>query len=244
MKGMKYYAAALSTLLLFSGCDTKLSNTGKGSLIGGGSGAAVGMLIGGLAADNSGKGVGIGAVVGGAIGAGAGALIGSKMNKAAKAAEEIEEAQVETITDDNGYQAVRVTFDSGILFETGSSELSSAASASLAKLASNVLNVNKDMDVEIEGYTDNQGWKNSTAEESVEKNLVLSQQRAGSVSNFLQQCGVSSSQITSVVGYGEANPVADNSTEAGREQNRRVEIYLYASEELIQQAEAEAQAGS
>lgn len=244
MKKTKIYAVTLSALLLLSGCESKLTNTAKGSLIGGGTGAALGMLVGGLSADKTGKGVGIGAAVGTAVGSGIGALIGSKMNKAAAAAEEIEDAQVETVTDDNGYEAVKVTFDSGILFKTGSSELSSSASSSLAKLASNVLNVNKDMDVEIQGYTDNQGWKNSTAEESVQKNLALSQQRAGSVSNFLQQCGVSSSQITSVVGYGEANPVADNTTEAGREQNRRVEIYLYASQALIQQAEAEAGAGS
>lgn len=242
MNKLKFTAACLSALLLLNGCDSTMSNTAKGSLIGAGSGAALGGLVGTLASSSKGKGAAIGTVVGAAVGTGVGALIGKKMDKAAAAAEQIEDAQVETVTDEYGYQAVKVTFDSGILFQTGSSTLSSSASASLAQFASTVLNVNKDMDVTIQGYTDNQGWKNSTAEQSVQKNLVLSQQRAGSVSNFLQQCGVSSSQITSVIGYGEADPVADNSTEAGREQNRRVEIYLYASEELIQ--EAQEQAGS
>lgn len=147
---------------------------------------------------------------------------------------------MESVTDANGLQAVKVTFDSGILFNTSSSALSSNATASLAKFASTVLNVNKDMDVAIKGYTDNQGWKNSTAAQSVQKNMDLSLQRANSVSNYLKQCGVSSTQITSVEGLGEADPVADNSTAAGREQNRRVEVYLYASEKMIQEAQAQA----
>ena len=148
--------------------------------------------------------------------------------------------EISPVTDANGLQAVKVTFDSGILFNTSSSALSSNATASLAKFASTVLNVNKDMDVAIKGYTDNQGWKNSTAAQSVQKNMDLSLQRANSVSNYLKQCGVSPTQITSVEGLGEADPVADNSTAAGREQNRRVEVYLYASEKMIQEAQAQA----
>ncbi len=94
------------------------------------------------------------------------------------------------------------------------------------------------MDVAIYGYTDNTGWKNSTAAESVQKNLELSQERAQSVSSYLLGCGVATSQIKSVEGMGENNPVADNSTEAGRKENRRVEVYMYASQQMIQQAEA------
>ena len=217
-----------------------MNNTGKGSLIGAGGGAALGTLIGTLASSNKGKGAGIGAAVGVAVGAGVGALIGKKMDKAKAAAQQVENPQVESVTDANGLQAVKVTFDSGILFNTSSSALSSNATASLAKFASTVLNVNKDMDVAIKGYTDNQGWKNSTAAQSVQKNMDLSLQRANSVSNYLKQCGVSPTQITSVEGLGEADPVADNSTAAGREQNRRVEVYLYASEKMIQEAQAQA----
>lgn len=238
MKNFKFTALFLSVSLLLSSCS--MNNTGKGSLIGAGGGAAVGSLVGTLVSSNKGKGAGIGAAVGTAVGAGVGALIGRKMDKAKAAAEAVENAQVETVTDNNGLQAVKVTFDSGILFATSSSSLSSNASASLAKFASTVLNVNKDMDVAIKGYTDNQPWKNSTAAESVQKNLNLSKQRAEAVSNYLKQCGVSASQITSVEGLGEANPVADNSTAAGQEQNRRVEVYLYASKAMIEAAQAEA----
>lgn len=237
MKGLKFTALVLCASMLLSSCN--MNNTGKGSLIGAGGGAALGSVIGALASNNKGKGAGIGAAVGTAVGAGVGALIGKKMDKAKAAAEQVENAQVESVTDANGLQAVKVTFDSGILFATSSSSLSSNATASLAKFASTVLNVNKDMDVAIKGYTDNQPWKNSTAAESVQKNLNLSKQRAEAVSSYLKQCGVSSSQIASVEGLGEADPVADNSTKAGQEQNRRVEIYLYASQEMIQAAQAQ-----
>ena len=93
------------------------------------------------------------------------------------------------------------------------------------------------MDVTIQGYTDNQGWKNSTAEQSRQKNIDLSQVRAQSVQSYLLSCGVASSQIKSVEGLGEANPVASNDTKEGQQQNRRVEVYLYASQAMIEAAE-------
>lgn len=217
-----------------------MSNTGKGSLIGAGSGAALGSVIGALAGKNKGKGAAIGAAVGTAIGVTAGALIGKKMDKAKAEAEKIANAEVESITDANGLQAVKVTFDSGILFNTSSSNLSNTAQGSLLNFAKNVLLPNTDMDVAIKGYTDNQGWKNSTKEQSIEKNKKLSLQRAQSVETYLKNQGVSAAQIKSVEGLGEADPVADNSTKAGQQENRRVEVYLYASEAMIKAAEAEA----
>jgi outer membrane protein OmpA-like peptidoglycan-associated protein len=195
----------------------------------------VGNLVGG---SHKGTSTAIGAAVGAAVGTTAGVLIGKKMDKAKAAAEAIEGAEVESVTDNNGLQAVKVTFDSGILFASGNSTLNSTAKASLSKFANNVLKQNTDMDVAIYGYTDNQGWKNSTTEQSQQKNLNLSQERAQSVSTYLLSCGVASSQVKSVEGQGEANPVASNDTAEGREQNRRVEVYLYASESMIQQAEA------
>ena len=101
-----------------------------------------------------------------------------------------------------------------------------------------MLKVNTDCDVAVQGYTDNAGWKNSTAEQSYQKNINLSQQRAQAVTNYLTSLGVSSNQIRSTTGFGEANPVADNSTAAGKAQNRRVEVILYASEAMIKSAEA------
>ena len=217
-----------------------MNNTTKGGLIGGGGGTALGTLIGGAVSSKKDKTKGriIGAVIGAAIGTGTGVLIGNKMDKAAKQAAAIEGAQVEQVTDANGLKAIKVTFESGILFGSGAATLSSSAKSSLSKFANNILKVNPEMDVDIYGYTDNQGWKNSTAEQSYQKNLNLSQERAQSVSTYLMSCGVAGDQIQKVEGLGEADPIADNSTAAGRQENRRVEVYMYASAEMIQQAEA------
>ena len=235
MKKTKIMSLVLCFALILSGCAS-MNNTTKGGLLGGGGGAALGAVVGGII--GKGKGAAIGAGIGAAVGAGAGVLIGKKMDKAAAEAAAIEGAQVEQVTDQNGLQAVKVTFDSGILFGTGAATLSSSAKASLSKFANDVLKQNADMDVDIFGYTDNQGWKNSTAEQSKQKNLDLSQERAQSVSTYLMSCGITSAQIKGVQGLGEENPVADNSTAAGRQENRRVEVYMYASQEMIQQAEA------
>ncbi len=206
------------------------SATKNGALIGAGGGAALGAIIGKIAGNTA-----VGAAIGTAVGAGTGALIGKHMDKVKAQAQAVQNAQVESVTDANGLQAVKVTFDSGILFATGSSTLSSTAKTSLANFA-NVLKQNTDCDVAVQGYTDNAGWKNSTAEQSAQKNLNLSQQRAQAVTNYLQSLGVTSNQIRSTTGYGESNPVADNSTAAGKAQNRRVEVYMYASQAMIDAA--------
>lgn len=232
MKSLKSIAVALCAALVLAGCG--MSNTAKGGLIGAGGGAALGALIGHMAGNTA-----IGAAIGTAVGTGAGVIIGKKMDKAKKEAEAVQNAQVESVTDSNGLQAVKVTFDSGILFNSGSSVLSSTAKTSLFQFA-NVLKGNADCDVAIQGYTDNDPWKNSTAEQSQQKNLQLSQDRAQSVTTYLLSQGVSANQIRSTTGFGEANPVADNSTAAGKAQNRRVEVYLYASQEMIKAAEAQA----
>lgn len=235
MNKMKIMVLFMSIAIVFGGCAS-MNNTGKGAAIGGGSGAALGAILGGVI--GKGKGAAIGAAIGTAVGAGTGALIGKKMDKAAAQAKQIEGAQVEQITDNNGLQAVKVTFDSGILFNTGNSSLSASAKAALSKFANNVLNQNRDMDVSIYGYTDNQGWRNSTAEQSRQKNLNLSQERAQSVSSYLLTCGVSPSQVKSVEGMGESDPVASNATATGQQENRRVEVYMYASAQMIKDAEA------
>ena len=222
MKNLKITSLLLSLALVFGGCSS-MNNKAKGGIIGGAGGAALGALIGHAAGNTA-----VGAVIGTAVGAGAGVLIGNHMDKVKKQAQTVENAKVEEITDSNGFKAVKCTFDSGILFATSSSN----------DFAQNVLNVNTNVDVDIQGYTDNQGWKNSTAAESVEKNLDLSRRRAQAVESYLKSCGVSGKQIKKTSGFGEQNPVADNSTEAGRQQNRRVEIYMYASEQMIKEAQA------
>ena len=226
MKKMKFLTLGMCLAVLIS-CGSATKN---GALIGAGGGAALGAIIGKIAGNTA-----VGAAIGGAVGAGAGALIGKHMDKVKAQAQAVQNAQVESVTDANGLQAVKVTFDSGILFATGSSTLSSTAKTSLSNFA-NVLKQNTDCDVAVQGYTDNAGWKNSTAEQSVQKNLNLSQQRAQAVTSYLQSLGVSSNQIRSTTGYGEANPVADNATAAGKAQNRRVEVYMYASQAMIDAA--------
>ena len=229
MKKLKVIALGLSAVLVLS-CSTK---TGTGALIGTGAGTFVGGVIGKIAGNTA-----VGAAIGAAVGAGTGALIGKHMDKvkAETEAQLAETATVEEVTDNNGLKAVKVTFDSGLLFATSSSTLNASAKSSLSKFANNVLKKNSTLDVNVYGYTDNQGWKNSTAEQSVQKNLDLSQARAQSVASYLMACGASADQIAAVEGLGEQNPVGDNSTEAGREQNRRVEVYLYASQEMIDAA--------
>ncbi len=214
----------LISLVLCLGLLVGCNNTQKGAGIGAGGGALLGGIIGAIAGNTA-----IGAAVGGAVGAGAGALIGKKMDKAKAEAEAVKNAQVESVTDNNGLQAVKVTFDSGILFATNKADLSQAAKNSLVEF-SKVLNNNRGCDIAIIGHTDNTG--------SDAINQPLSVSRANSVNNYLKSCGVSSSQIKSVEGQGSSNPVADNSTAEGRKQNRRVEVYMYASQEMIKQAEA------
>jgi outer membrane protein OmpA-like peptidoglycan-associated protein len=232
MKALGVSTILLCGAVLFSSCSS-MNNTAKGGIIGGGSGAILGGLIG-KAAGNA----GVGAIIGTAVGAGAGVLIGNHMDKVKKQAEQVQNAKVEEVKDNNGLTAVKCTFDSGILFNTGKADLSSAAKSALNDFAQNVLNKNTDVDVSIQGYTDNQGWKNSTAAESTEKNLDLSRQRAQAVETYLKSCGVQGTQIKETKGFGEQNPVQDNSTEEGRKQNRRVEIYMYASKQMIESAQA------
>ena len=216
----------LVSLLLCVGMLFACNNTQKGAGIGAGGGALLGGIIGAIAGNTA-----VGVAVGGAVGAGAGAIIGNKMDKAKKQAEQVQNAQVETVKDTNGLDAVKVTFDSGILFATNKADLNAASKSSLQQFA-NVLKQNADCDVAIIGHTDNTG--------SDAINNPLSEKRAMSVSNYLRSLGVSASQIKSVEGQGSVNPVADNSTAEGRKQNRRVEVYMYASQKMIQDAQQQA----
>ena len=224
MKNLKSIAAGLCAALVLVGCN--VSNTAKGTAIGAGGGAALGAIIGKIAGNTA-----VGAAIGGVVGAGTGAIIGKKMDKAKKEAEAVKSAQVETITDANGLEAIKVTFDSGILFATNKADLNAESKASLTQFAG-VLKENKDMDIAIFGHTDNTGT------DAV--NNPLSKNCAQSVSKFLKSQGVASSQIKTIDGQGSKNPVADNSTAEGRKQNRRVEVYMYASEQMIKEANAEA----
>lgn len=224
---MKFMAVALSALLLLPGCGTATKN---GALVGGGGGAALGALVGGLIGHN-GKGALIGATVGAAVGTGAGVLIGKKMDKAKAAAQQVQNAQVESVKDANGLDAVKVSFDNGILFQVGKSALQPTAQNSLMQFANKVLNVYTDCDCSVYGFASSDG--------SDELNLNLSNQRATAVANYLKNtCGVSNSQFKNIQGFGENKNYlvynADGTENAAA--SRRVEVYLYASQNMIEAA--------
>lgn len=202
-----------------------MNNTGKGALIGAGGGTALGAGIGAII--GKGKGAAIGAAIGGAIGSGTGALIGRRMDKQQKELEAIEGAKVESVKDVNNLQAIKVTFDNGILFEHNKTNLNASARESLIKFANSLKN-SPDTDVTIYGHTDNTG--------TYEVNVRISGERANTVANYLVNQGVSRSRLTTR-GMAYDQPVADNSTAAGRAQNRRVEIYISANEQMIKKAE-------
>ena len=204
-----------------------MNNTTKGGIIGAGSGGVLGALIGKVAGNTA-----VGAFIGTAVGTGAGVLIGKKMDKAKQAvAQQVSGAQVEEVKDKNGLASVKVTFDSGILFATNKTDLSESARLSLQKF-SNVLKKNADMDIAIFGHTDNTGT------DAI--NDPLSLRRAQSVEGYLSRCGVNANQFKSVEGKGSHMPIASNDSKQGRAQNRRVEVYLYASEAMIKAAQKEA----
>ena len=211
------------SLLLCVGMLFACNNTQKGAAIGAGGGAVLGGVIGAIAGNTA-----VGAVIGGAVGAGAGAIIGNRMDKAKAKAAKVQGAKVETVKDTNGLNAVKVSFDAGILFATGKADLNASSQTSITEIAK-VLKENSDMDIAIIGHTD------STGSDAV--NNPLSVNRAKSVQNSLKQQGVTN--IKRVEGQGSKNPVADNSTEDGRKLNRRVEVYMYASQQMINDAKAQ-----
>ena len=197
--------------LLAGGCSS-LSNTEKGAAIGAGAGGAVGAAIG-KAAGGTAEGAILGAVVGGT----AGAIIGQRMDKKAEELdEELENADVERVG-----EGIKVTFDSGILFDFDSSTLRTEAEQNLAEFAGSMKEF-EETRILIVGHTDSKG--------SESYNQNLSERRASSAAEYLQEQGLGSSRLNTV-GRGESEPVATNETAEGRQQNRRVEVAIYASEE-------------
>ncbi len=222
----KTLCALLSVLLMLgvSGCGS-MNNATKGGLLGSGGGAAIGAGIGALI--GKGKGAAIGGAIGAVAGGVAGTLIGKKMDKQAEELRKIAGAQVDTVTDVNGFEGIKVTFDNGILFGFNSSKLGSDAKASLDKFAASLIS-NPQTDVQIYGHTDNVGTRAA--------NEKVSNARASEVMNYLTGAGVPKGRLTSK-GLAYDYPVASNDTEAGRAQNRRVEIYITANEDMVKAAQ-------
>lgn len=191
----------------------KTSRAFKGGAIGAVAGGAIGAAIGNQSGHTA-----EGAIIGAVIGGTAGALIGRYMDKQAEELrKDLKGARVERIG-----EGIKITFESGILFDTNSSELKGASRDNITDLA-RVLNKYPDTNILVEGHTDNTG--------SDELNQNLSEKRANSVSNYLKTKNVLGNRI-STMGYGESQPVADNNTVSGRQANRRVEIAIFANDKL------------
>jgi outer membrane protein OmpA-like peptidoglycan-associated protein len=198
------------------GC--KASNTTKGGAIGAGVGGALGGVIGSKS-DNT----AVGAIIGATIGGAAGALIGRHMDKQAEELRrDLEGAHVERVG-----EGIRITFDSGLLFDHDSYQLKPQTEQNLSELAE-TLKKYDDTNILIEGHTDNTGAE--------DYNQRLSDWRAEAVSKFISEKGVKNSRIT-MQGYGESQPIASNDTAEGRQQNRRVEVAIYANKKMQRMAE-------
>jgi outer membrane protein OmpA-like peptidoglycan-associated protein len=209
----------LSAALFFSlslGCAW--SNKAKGGAIGAGTGAVVGGVIGNQFGNTA-----VGAIIGAAVGGTAGVLIGNEMDKRAEEMrKDMQGAKIERVG-----EGIKITFDSGLLFDVNKSDLRPEAKTNLESLAK-ILNKYNDTNILVEGDTDNTGTE--------DYNQKLSERRAQSVASYLMGLGVPNSRISNV-GLGESNPIATNDTADGRQQNRRVEVAIFANEKLKKAAE-------
>ena len=199
----------LAAALTISGCSTNLRTGALG-------GAAAGAVIGGIAGGSARS-----AIIGAAIGGAAGAAIGGVMDAQAEDLQDkLPNAKVERVG-----EGIQITFDSGILFDVNQSTLRAAAQQNLSDLVAS-LEEYEGTDVLVVGHTD------STGEASY--NQGLSERRADAARNYLLGAGLDPDRVTAM-GMGEEEPVDTNDTDAGRQANRRVEVAIFASEEMQQE---------
>jgi outer membrane protein OmpA-like peptidoglycan-associated protein len=218
MKNLKYVIVitAVAMSVFIAGCGA--SNAVKGGVIGGVAGGVVGGVVGDQLGNTT-----LGVIIGAAVGGTAGVLIGNHMDKQADEIEnEIDGVSVERIG-----EGIALKFDSGILFGFDSEILQPQAKENIYKLA-DILKKYPDSNILIAGHTDSDGAE--------QYNQSLSERRAKAVSDYTMMQGVSSSRL-SIVGLGETEPIATNSTESGKQLNRRVEIAIFANEDLKRAAE-------
>lgn len=184
--------------------ESKVSKTAWGTGIGTALGAGVGALVGGEK----------GALIGAGVGAGVGAASGGYMDiQARKLRQELQGTGVQVARDGDN---IRLIMPNAITFNTNESVIKSSANRVLDSVAKVAEEYNK-TSLWVIGYTD------STGNDSI--NIPLSQKRAAAVAQYLELRGVAASRIMAM-GMGAQNPIASNATAEGREQNRRVEIYL------------------
>lgn len=222
-------------LTILPGCNStkKMNNKQKGATVGAASGAAIGGVIG----NNVGKkgNTVLGALIGAVVGGVAGGLIGDKMDRQAEAIKnEVPGAQVTRVE-----EGINITFDeknpdgsnAGVFFPTNEFGITANSKLSLDKLVK-IFNQYPETNILVEGHTDNVGTS--------AYNLSLSQRRADAVGDFLKANGIKSQRLT-IKWYGETQPKADNSSDAGRATNRRVEFAVTANDKMKAEAKQAAQ---
>jgi len=214
LSGLLKITCMLTMLLgvqVMLGCQA--SNTAKGTAIGAGTGAVIGGVIGSQSNNTA-----VGAIIGAAVGGTSGALIGNHMDKqAAELSADLKGARVERIG-----EGIKITFDSGLMFDFDSYTLTSGTKENLVALAK-TLNKYDDTNILIEGHTDKTG--------TPEYNMTLSKKRSQSVASYIEDLKVKSSRITTH-GYGEEQFISEIDQE-----NRRVEVAIYANKKMIKAAE-------
>lgn len=214
-----FLSIALVSALIISGCSN-WSSAAKGAVIGTGGGAAAGAVIGKTLGNTA-----AGAIAGAAVGGTVGTIIGRNMDQKAQ---EINE-ELDGVTIQRVEEGIAVSFDSGLLFGFDSSVLRPESRENLQKL-SKILNRDEDTVLMIVGHTDSTGDENY--------NMRLSERRAQSAAAYMINQGLSENRFQ-IEGRGENEPIADNSTEAGQQENRRVEVAIFASPEYVERLQAE-----
>ncbi len=220
-------------MLMASGCSTvkKTNKQQRGAVIG----AAGGAVIGGVIGNNVGKGnTVLGAIIGSVIGGVAGGVIGNKMDRQAeKIKNEIPGAEVQRVG-----EGIIVTFSEknpdgskmGVYFDFDKSDITPNSKLALDKLIQ-IFNEYPETDLLVEGHTDDKGGNSY--------NLALSERRAMAVGNYLKSNNISSSRLT-IKWYGETQPKVENTSDANRAENRRVEFAITANDKMKEEAKKEA----
>ena len=214
MKKSRIIVSSIAALSLvgLSACVTD-PNTGEQKIsrtaIGGVGGAGLGYLLGGLIGGKTAR------IVGAGIGAAAGGYVGYRMDEQIRELEEVTAGTGVDVTETPEGDGILVNLPD-VTFAVDSATVSPAMRAVLDDVAQSMITYPNSL-IDVMGHTDSTG--------SAQYNLDLSRRRAESVANYLVSRGVSRARIETL-GYGEDYPIADNATEAGRAQNRRVEIRI------------------
>ncbi len=223
---VKTFLSLLMVFTILNGCKSSKSSTtyqnNKKTIIGAGTGVLLGGALGALLGKKSGNPAGA-VIIGAAVGGVAGGAIGRYMdNQTNELKKDMKDAKIE-----REGEGIKITFNSGILFDINSDKLSAQSEDNLKTLAKTLSKYN-DTNVLIDGYTDNTG--------TAEFNQKLSEKRANAVHNYLIAQGVKSERL-GTRGFGSLNPVSENTSEAGRTANRRVEVAIWANDKLKKAAQ-------